>query len=78
MYILMMIEALDEPTTTYAVLSALMRPAVPFYIIINSLMELFIVPFAVLLNWDAAMMGRIYPCRSSAIFYHKGMDLASS
>jgi hypothetical protein len=30
MYRSMMLEVLEEPTTTYAVLSALMQPAVPY------------------------------------------------
>lgn len=53
MYISMMNAALNEPSTTYAVLSALMRPAVPYYIVINTLIEVLLVPFAVFLNWNA-------------------------
>lgn len=48
------------PSTTYAILSAFMQPAVPYYIIINSLMELLIVPFAVFLNWDATPKRRTF------------------
>jgi hypothetical protein len=44
MYGWMMAAALDEPSTTYAVLSALMWPAVPFYITLNSTMELLLLP----------------------------------
>jgi hypothetical protein len=49
----MMQEALREPTTTYAVLSALMQPAVPFYIVLNSSLELLLVPLMVFANWHA-------------------------
>jgi hypothetical protein len=59
-YIFMMNAALDEPSTTYAVLSALMRPAVPYYIVLNSLMELFIIPFVVFFNWDRNPKRRTY------------------
>jgi hypothetical protein len=59
-YIFMMNAALDEPSTTYAVLSALMRPAVPYYIVLNSLMELFIIPFIVFFNWDRNPKRRTY------------------
>lgn len=59
-YILMMNAALDEPSTTFAVLSALMKPAVPYYIILNSLMELFIIPFVVFLNWNTNPKRRTY------------------
>jgi hypothetical protein len=59
-YTFMMNAALDEPSTTYAVLSALMKPAVPYYIILNSVMELFIIPFAVFFNWNTNPKRRIY------------------
>ena len=51
MYMLLFRSVLDEPTTTYTVLSALMRPTVPFFIVVNSLMELLIVPAALYFNW---------------------------
>lgn len=54
MYMAMMFEVLEEPSLTYAVLSALMQPSVPFFIIINSLMELFLVSLAVYWNWSAS------------------------
>jgi hypothetical protein len=54
MYISLTGAALDEPSTTYAVLSALMKPAVPYYIILNTLMELFLVSLAVFGNWNAS------------------------
>jgi hypothetical protein len=60
MYIFMMNAAMSVPSTAYAILSALMKPAVPYYIVINSLMELLIVPFAVFLNWDAAPKRRTF------------------
>jgi len=43
MYGWMMSAALNEPSTTYAVLSAVMWPAVPFYITLNSAMELLLI-----------------------------------
>ena len=52
MYGSMMREALGEPSLTYAVLSALMQPAVPFYIVLNTTMELLLVPLLVFWNWD--------------------------
>jgi len=60
MYIFMMSEVLDEPSTTYAVLSALMQPSVPFYIIINTTLELFIMLFVVFSNWDADPKRRVF------------------
>ena len=52
MYGAMMEAALGEPSTTYAVLSALMQPAVPYFIILNTTMELLLVPLLVFWNWD--------------------------
>jgi hypothetical protein len=54
MYGAMMKAALGEPSTTYAVLSALMQPAVPFYIVLNTAMELLLVPLLVFWNWDTS------------------------
>jgi len=54
MYGAMMKAALGEPSTTYAVLSALMQPAVPFYIVLNTTMELLLVPLLVFWNWDTS------------------------
>jgi hypothetical protein len=51
MHMLLFRSVLDKPTTTYTVLSALMRPTVPFFIVVNSLMELLIVPAALYFNW---------------------------
>jgi hypothetical protein len=59
MYRSMMLEVLEEPTTTYAVLSALMQPAVPYYILINTLLELFIMLLVVFFNWNAGRTRRI-------------------
>jgi hypothetical protein len=53
MYGWMMTAALNEPTTTGAALSALMWPAVPFYIVLNSAMELLLIALLVFWNWDA-------------------------
>jgi hypothetical protein len=52
MYGWMMAAALAESSATYALLSALMWPAVPFYIALNSAMELLIVALLVLWNWQ--------------------------
>jgi hypothetical protein len=54
MYQSMMYEALNEPSTTQAVLSALMQPAVPFFIILNTLMELLVISLIVFWNWDTS------------------------
>lgn len=51
MYSFMMLAAVEEPSTTYAILSALMQPAVPYYVVINSLLELFVMLFVVFFNW---------------------------
>jgi hypothetical protein len=51
MYTFMMFAAVEEPSTTYAILSALMQPAVPYYVVINSLLELFVMLFVVFFNW---------------------------
>jgi hypothetical protein len=53
MYGWMMAAALSEPSTTYAVLSALMWPAVPFFITLNSTMEILLVGLLVFCNWDS-------------------------
>jgi hypothetical protein len=53
-YVAMMTGPLAEPSLTSAVLSALMRSAVPFCIALNSSMELVIVSLIVCGNWEAA------------------------
>lgn len=58
MYLSMMSEALNEPSTTQAVLSALMQPAVPFFIILNTLMELLVISLIVFWNWDTSLNRR--------------------
>src|SRR5262249_8549083 len=52
LYLLLFWSVLREPSTTYAVLSALMRPTVPFFIALNSAMEVLFVPLVVFLNWN--------------------------
>jgi len=44
---------LAEPSTTYATLSAMMQPTVPYYIALNTPLETLVVPLAVYLNWHA-------------------------
>jgi len=51
MYGFLMNAALRESSTTYATLSALMQPTVPYYIVVNTLMEALIIPLVVFLNW---------------------------
>jgi hypothetical protein len=46
----MMGEVLREPSLTYAVLSALMQPAVPYFIALNSAMELVLVSWIIFGN----------------------------
>ncbi|MFD0684705.1 hypothetical protein [Actinomadura fibrosa] len=53
MMILLMGAALDEPSTTYRTLSAMMAPTLPYYIAGNSVMELFIVPATIFVGWRA-------------------------
>jgi hypothetical protein len=60
MYIFMMSAVLDEPSMTYAALSALMQPSVPFYIIINTTLELFIMLFVVFFNWNVDPKRRVF------------------
>ena len=60
MYTFMMFAAVEEPSTTYAILSALMQPAVPYYVVINSLLEMFIMLFVVFFNWNVDGKRRIF------------------
>lgn len=60
MYIAMMLGAVDEPSMTYAVLSALMQPAVPFYIALNSLLELIVMLLVIFSNWHVDRRRRVY------------------
>ncbi len=60
MYIAMMLAAVDELSMTYAGLSALMQPAVPFYIVLNSLLELLVMLLVVFSNWHVDRKRRMY------------------
>lgn len=53
LYMFVFLSVLREPSTTHAVLSAMMRPTVPYFIALNSAMELLFVPLVVFLNWPA-------------------------
>jgi hypothetical protein len=53
-YTLLFGAVLEEPSTTYAALSALMRPTVPYFIALNGALELLLVPIALALNWSLA------------------------
>jgi amino acid transporter len=68
MYIFMMSAVLDEPSTTYAALSALMQPSVPFYILINTLLELFIMLFVVFFNWDVDRRRRSFSLIGAGLY----------
>jgi hypothetical protein len=69
MYIPMMALALDEPSTTYAVLSALMQPAVPFYIILNSTLEMALVVLLLFANWGAAPRRRWFVIAGVLLYF---------
>lgn len=60
MYTFMMFAAVEEPSTTYTILSALMQPAVPYYVVINSLLEMFIMLFVIFFNWNVDRKRRIF------------------
>lgn len=60
--------ALLEPSLTNGVLSAMMRPTVPYYITLNSAMEILFVPLVIFLNWDVAPTRR-WIIVASAIVY---------
>ena len=53
MYGAMMTTALADPSLTSSVLSALMQPAVPFFIVLNSALELVVITLIVCWNWEA-------------------------
>src|SRR5262249_11068250 len=59
---------LREPSTTYAALSALMRPTVPFFIALNSAMEVLFVPLVVFLNWNTEARRRWIIVIAAAIY----------
>lgn len=50
LYMLVFGAVLHEPTATYAVLSAMMGPTVGFFIVLNGLLEMLLVPLALALN----------------------------
>lgn len=52
MYNAMMAAALGAPSLTADVLSAIMQPAVPYFIILNSALELLLVAIIIYANWD--------------------------
>jgi hypothetical protein len=60
MYGSMMNAVVEEPSTTYDLLSALMQPAIPYYIIINTPLELFIMLLVVFFNWNVDPKRRIF------------------
>jgi hypothetical protein len=69
MYGWMMAAALNEPSTTGAALSALMWPAVPFYIVLNSAMELLLVTLLVFWNWDSDRRRRALILAGIAVYF---------
>jgi hypothetical protein len=69
MYGWMMAAALTEPSMTGAALSALMWPAVPFYIVLNSAMELLLVALLVFWNWDIDPRRRALIVASVAVYF---------
>jgi hypothetical protein len=52
-YMLVFGSVLDEPSATYAVLSAMMDPTVPYFIVLNGMLEMLVVPLMIALNWQA-------------------------
>lgn len=68
MYAWMMAAALNEPSTTSAALSALMWPAVPFYIVLNSAMELLLLALLVFCHWDTDQRRRALIVASVAVY----------
>jgi hypothetical protein len=65
MYGLLMTAALDAPV---AILSAMMQPTIPYFIVLNTLMEWLIVPAAVFANWHS--LRRRPPIVLAAAFYY--------
>src|SRR5262249_10832908 len=61
--------ALNEPSTTSATVSALMWPAVPFYIALNSAMELLLLALLVFWNWDTDRRRRMLIVASVAVYF---------
>jgi hypothetical protein len=52
LYVLTADSVLREPSTTHVVLSAMMRPTVPFYIAVNTTIEAVLLPLVLFLNWN--------------------------
>src|SRR5262249_12401690 len=76
LYLLLFWSVLREPSTTYAVLSALMRPTVPFFIALNSAMEVLFVPLVVFLNWNTEARRRWIIVIAAGIYVvHRALDL---
>jgi hypothetical protein len=68
LYVLVFGSALREPSLTNAVLSAMMRPTVPYYIALNSVMEVLFVPLVLFLNWDIAPARRWVVAAAAAVY----------
>jgi MFS family permease len=51
MMILLMGAALNEPSTSYQTLSAMMAPTLPYFIIANNVLELIVAPSVVFVGW---------------------------
>ena len=58
MYNWMMAAALGQPTASSQILSALMGPAVPFFIALNSVMELLLATLILMWNWNSGSWRR--------------------
>jgi hypothetical protein len=68
MYMFVFRSVLREPSATYAVLSAMMRPTVPFFIALNSAMELVFVPLIIFLSWPDADWRRWLTIAAAAVY----------
>lgn len=56
LYMLVFGAVLAQETATYAVLSAMMGPTVPYFIVLNGVLEMLVVPLALALNLGAGRM----------------------
>lgn len=68
MYMLLFTSVLREPSATYAVLSSLMAPTVPFFIALNGALEILLIPMVIFLNWDAGRRRRLLVVGGSLVF----------
>jgi hypothetical protein len=59
MYGLVAAAVFREPSTTAAVLSALMQPTIPYFIGVNTVLEALIVPLLVYANWNTPARRRL-------------------